>query len=170
MGRAPAPTWAYDLRACVPPVSGPLKEAPFLQVEKASAPRAEWQGWMTATRSLDVGEKPYLSTPSIISHVFYSGVYPIRMAWGEMARTYRLAWLNISFTVKKGQVKAVGGPDCDCPPATCERAPRRLHSRPLPHLIRRAQRKSHGSGTSLGPGARGGAGIDEAIDVDGERS
>ena len=43
------------------------------------------------TRSPDVGEnKPYLSTPNDISHVFYPGVYPIGMARGDMARTYCL--------------------------------------------------------------------------------
>ena len=45
----------------------------------------------------DVGEKKlYLSTPNSISHVFYSGVYPIGMARGDIARTYRSAWLTTS--------------------------------------------------------------------------
>ena len=42
MRRAPAPTCTHDdLRACAPPVSGPVEEVSFLKVEKAGRLRAD---------------------------------------------------------------------------------------------------------------------------------
>ena len=79
-----------------------MEEASFLKVEKVGRLRADRRGRRTvfdrrATRSPDVGEKKsYLSTSNNISHVLYPGVYPIGMARGDMARTYRSAWLTIS--------------------------------------------------------------------------
>ena len=65
-----------------------------------------------------------------------------------IAQTYRSAWLTTSSS-----------------PRWLVLHPR-LHNRPLSHRIRRAQRKSHGRGTSLGPRlGRGGAGLGGAIDV-----
>ena len=103
MSRAAAPTCTPgDIRACVPPVSGPVEEVSFLKVEKVGRIRAGRRGRRTvfdrsATRSPDVGEKKsYLFTPNNISHVLYPGVYPIGMARGDMARTYRSAWLTTS--------------------------------------------------------------------------
>ena len=106
MRRAPAPTCTHDdLRACVPPVSGPVEEVPFLRVEKWGASRRIGGGVgrclrvgddedRRATRSPDVGEKKsYLSIPNNISHDFYPGVYLIG---GDMARTYWSAWLTTS--------------------------------------------------------------------------
>ena len=96
-----------DLRACVPPVSGPVKETSLLKMEKARHPRTERQGCRTMLacercRGQDVpgcrgeGAVPVHAQSSAMSST--PGVYTTRMAWGKMARIYLSAWLNISIS------------------------------------------------------------------------
>ena len=116
VGKTPAPTCVHDdPRACVPLVLGPVKEGSLLRMEEARHPRVEKRGVGQCScercRGKEVGEKkPCLSMPDNISHVFYPGVYPIRMARDKIARTYKSAWFDISFSAVVSPSPGRAGP------------------------------------------------------------
>ena len=112
-----------DLRVCILPVSGPLKEARRRGARRRRGGGVGQYSYVRDADSMAGGppgvKKPYLSTPNDISHVFYPGVYRIRMARSDMRRTYPSAWLTISSCSRwsvlhqavKGQVTAAAGQD-----------------------------------------------------------